>query len=198
MLGHADRVTNRVDFLAPRAALLGVLLFDTLPGLVIGIGVSLGLLIARTSRPISRCSHRSASGSRAGPPGGERMGRPARHPDLPGEPGARSYGSRPRCSSANADYVRDHVRDLVAETPGLRLVVLDGQTTPSIDVTASAMLMQLRTDLRRHGVELGARAQRRSGARRAQAGPSRRRAADLPSDRGRPLAAPPDPFTVNG
>ena len=51
VLGRANRVTNRVDFLAAAAALLGVLLLDTLPGLVIGIGVSLVLLIAHTSRP---------------------------------------------------------------------------------------------------------------------------------------------------
>ena len=44
-------VTSRADFVAAAAALLGVLLFDTLPGLVIGIAVSLVLLIARTSRP---------------------------------------------------------------------------------------------------------------------------------------------------
>jgi MFS superfamily sulfate permease-like transporter len=46
------------------------------------------------------------------------------------------------------------VRDLAADVPDLRLVVLDGRSTPSIDVTASGMLVQLRSDLRRMGAEL--------------------------------------------
>ena len=41
----------RADFLAATAALLGVLVFDTLPGLFIGILVSLLLLLYRSSRP---------------------------------------------------------------------------------------------------------------------------------------------------
>ena len=40
-LASVYRVTSRADFMAAAAALLGVLLFDTLPGLVIGIAVSL-------------------------------------------------------------------------------------------------------------------------------------------------------------
>ena len=41
----------RVDFIAAIAAMLGVLVFDTLPGLFIGIGVSMLLLVYRASRP---------------------------------------------------------------------------------------------------------------------------------------------------
>ena len=45
-------VAARPDFLAALAALLGVLVFDTLPGLFIGIAVSLLLLLLyRASRP---------------------------------------------------------------------------------------------------------------------------------------------------
>ncbi|MGA9872995.1 MAG: SulP family inorganic anion transporter, partial [Rhodococcus sp. (in: high G+C Gram-positive bacteria)] len=40
-------VAARADFLAALAAMLGVLIFDTLPGLVIGIGVSMILLLYR-------------------------------------------------------------------------------------------------------------------------------------------------------
>ena len=55
---------------------------------------------------------------------------------------------------ANAEFVRTRIRTLAAEVADLRLVVLDGQTTPSIDVTAAGMLVQLRADLRRSGAEL--------------------------------------------
>ena len=55
----------------------------------------------------------------------------------------------------NSDVVRDQVRDLVADAdPRPTVVVLDGRTTPSIDVTAAAMLVLLRQDLRRLGAEL--------------------------------------------
>ena len=54
---------------------------------------------------------------------------------------------------ANADAVRNHVRDLVA-TSSPRLVVLDTETVPFIDVDAAEMLATLRTDLDRLGARL--------------------------------------------
>ena len=50
-LASIYHLTSRADFIAAVAAMMGVLIFDTLPGLVIGIVVSLTLLLARTSRP---------------------------------------------------------------------------------------------------------------------------------------------------
>jgi len=50
-MGAAAAVAARPDFVAAVAAMLGVLIFDTLPGLFIGIGASLMLLLFRASRP---------------------------------------------------------------------------------------------------------------------------------------------------
>src|SRR6185436_14762177 len=50
-LGRQFSWVARPDFIAAVAALLGVTVFGTLPGLFIGIGVSLLLLIYRASRP---------------------------------------------------------------------------------------------------------------------------------------------------
>ena len=50
-LGRIYGVAARPDFIAATAALFGVLIFDTLPGLFIGIVVSIILLVYRTSRP---------------------------------------------------------------------------------------------------------------------------------------------------
>ena len=50
-LGRIYGRAARPDFIAAVAAMLGVLVFDTLPGLVIGIIVSLLLLLYRASRP---------------------------------------------------------------------------------------------------------------------------------------------------
>jgi SulP family sulfate permease len=50
-LGRIYGFAARPDFIAAIAALFGVLVFDTLPGLFIGIGVSVLLLLYRASRP---------------------------------------------------------------------------------------------------------------------------------------------------
>ena len=61
-LGRIYGAAARPDFIAAVAAMLGVLLFDTLPGLVIGIVVSLLLLLYRASKP-----HVAELGRVAGP-----------------------------------------------------------------------------------------------------------------------------------
>lgn len=145
---HFYQVTARADFMAAGAALLGVLIFDTLPGLVIGIAVSLVLLLARTSRP------RVAVLA----PVGDEPGRPwvdaERNPTYATVPGVLAVRVEGPLMFANAEYVRTRIRELAAAAPGLRLVVLDGRATPSVDVTAAAMLVQLRGDLRRDGADL--------------------------------------------
>lgn len=145
---HFYQVTARADFMAAGAALLGVLIFDTLPGLVIGIAVSLVLLLARTSRP------RVAVLA----PVGDEPGRPwvdaERNPGYATVPGVLAVRVEGPLMFANAEYVRTRIRELAAAAPGLRLVVLDGRATPSVDVTAAAMLVQLRGDLRRDGADL--------------------------------------------
>ncbi|MBD3925681.1 SulP family inorganic anion transporter [Nocardioides cavernae] len=139
----------RADFLAALAALLGVLVFDTLPGLFIGIGVSVVLLLYRAS--VARVS----TLVKLTP---ARDGLPVvwvdsdRHPDLPTLPGVLVARVESGLFFANADHVRDTVRRRL--TDDTRLVVLDAETSPTIDVTATAMLAQLANDLRRDGIEL--------------------------------------------
>lgn len=147
-LAHFYQVTARADFMAAGAALLGVLVFDTLPGLVIGIAVSLILLLARTSRP--RVTVLAPVGDQPDRPWVD-AGRNPGYPTVPGLLAVRVEGA---LMFANAEYVRARVRELAARETGLRLVVLDGRATPSVDVTAAAMLVQLRADLRRDGADL--------------------------------------------
>jgi high affinity sulfate transporter 1 len=147
-LARFYQVTARADFMAAGAALLGVLVFDTLPGLVIGIAVSLVLLLARTSRP--RVTVLAPVGDEPGRPWVDAV----RNPGYAAVPGVLAVRVEGPLMFANAEYVRARVRSLAAETPDLRLVVLDVRATPSVDVTAAAMLVQLRGDLRRDGSEL--------------------------------------------
>jgi sulfate permease, SulP family len=150
-IARVHRVTARADFVGALAALLGVLVFDTLPGLVIGVAVSLVLLIARTSRP--HLAPLAPVGAQDGS-----TQRPwvdtTRDPSYAPVPGVLVVRVEAPLVFANADYVRGRVRELAADVPDLRLVVLDGRTTPSIDTTAVGMLVQLRTDLRRMGADL--------------------------------------------
>jgi MFS superfamily sulfate permease-like transporter len=52
----------------------------------------------------------------------------------------------------NADHVRETIRERI--TTKTRAVVLDCETSPVIDVTATEMLAQLRRDLHREGITL--------------------------------------------
>jgi high affinity sulfate transporter 1 len=136
----------RPDFLAAIAALLGVLVFDTLPGLFIGIGVSLLLLLYRASRP-----HVARLGR---VPGGDgQYGDLARHPDNEAPDGVAVLRVESALFFANADAVRTALL-AAAREDGITAVVLDAETVPVIDATAATMLREADDTLRREGVRL--------------------------------------------
>ena len=120
--------------------------------LVPGVCVSLLLLLARTSRPhlaLLAPVAKTEPGQQAG------MAWVDTHPDVQPRAGVLVVRVEASLVFSNAEYVRDRIRALVeGMTPAPRLVVIDGQTTPSVDVTAAAMLTQLRGDLQRVGSDL--------------------------------------------
>jgi sulfate permease, SulP family len=136
----------RPDFGAAIAALLGVLVFDTLPGLFIGIGVSVLLLLYRASRPNVAVLGRAADGSRVW------VDRD-RHPDSVPEPGVLVVRVEAGLFFANAEHVRDRIRSL-ATTGDFRVVVLDAETVPFVDVTSAEMLAELSRDLGKDDMKL--------------------------------------------
>jgi high affinity sulfate transporter 1 len=138
------KVAARPDFVAALAALFGVLVFDTLPGLFIGIGVSLLLLVYRASRP-----HVAVLG-RA--PGTEAQWTDLeRHPENEQVPGVVVLRPESGLFFANADWVRSHIR---AHAEHARAIVLDSESMPYVDVSAVRMLAELTEDLERRGVRL--------------------------------------------
>jgi len=145
-LGQIYGPAARPDFIAAIAAMFGVLIFDTLPGLFIGIGVSLLLLLYRSSRP-----HIAELGKVPGTPNqyGDRTVH-AEDVRVPGVLIARIEGG---LYFANADTVRDELRNDAAKASA-RAVVLDAEAIPFIDVTAASMLDQLARDLDANGVHL--------------------------------------------
>lgn len=136
--GHAARA----DFAAAIAAMAGVLFFDTLPGLVIGIGVSMLLLLYRASRPhVARLAKQGTLWVDA-----------ERHQELPTRPDVLVVRVEAGLFFANCDHVKDRIEDLCTERT--RLVVLDAETSPYVDVTAAEMLLQLRNTLSQRGIDL--------------------------------------------
>lgn len=142
-LGAIYGPAARADFIAALAALLGVLFFDTLPGLFIGIGVSVLLLLYRSSRPNTAVLGRLD---------GVWVDR-VRHPRAVGVPGVLVVRVESGLYFANADHVRRRIRALAAEESATTVVV-DAETMPVVDVTAAQMLVDLGKELAAKGTTL--------------------------------------------
>lgn len=145
-LGRIYGAAARPDFVAALAAMFGVLLFDTLPGLFIGIAVSLLLLLYRASKP-----NVAELGLVPGTNG--QYGDRERHPENQAAPGIVVLRVEGGLFFANADRVRASVRAHALQD-GTRAIVLDGETMPYVDVTAIRMLVETADNLARDGVTL--------------------------------------------
>jgi len=145
-LGQIYGLAARADFIAAIAAMLGVLILDTLPGLVIGILDSLLLLLYRVSRP-----HVAVLGEVPG--SGGQWADTAVHPEDQTVPGVSVLRVESGVFFANADHVRATIGG-AASADGTQAVVLDCETMPFVDVTAARMLNGLAADLAKRGVRL--------------------------------------------
>ena len=143
-LGRIYGPAARPDFIAATAAMLGVLIFGTLPGLFIGISMSLLLLVYRASRP-----HVAVLG-RA--PGNDQWTDTEHYPEDTTIPGISVLRVESGLFFANADYVRAAVMHAAARKPFA--IVLDCETVPFVDVTAARMLDELTASLRARGIRL--------------------------------------------
>ncbi len=133
-LGRIYGVAARPDFIAALAALLGVLIFDTLPGLFIGIAVSVLLMVYRASKPnVPLLGTLDSSGVYVDLD---------RHPDALAPRGIEVIRIESALFFANAEFVRARVSER-ARVPGTRAVVIDAETIPAVDVTAVRMLTEL-------------------------------------------------------
>ena len=145
-LGRIYGFAARPDFIAATAALLGVLVFDTLPGLFIGIVVSIVLLVYRSSRP-----HVATLGRVPGT--SDQFADVERHAENATLPGVAILRPESGLFFANADRIRDAIRSAAA-ADGIRTVVMDLGTVPDVDLTAAKMLSEVREELHGRGVEL--------------------------------------------
>jgi SulP family sulfate permease len=144
-LGEAYGAAARPDFVAAVAAMLGVLVFDTLPGLFIGIGVSLLLLLYRASRP-----HVAVLGAEPGQL--DRYADVDRHPEAVAPPGVAVLRIEGGVFFANAESVARRLRAAAGE--GVGAVVLDAEAIAFVDVTAARVLQAAADELAARGVTL--------------------------------------------
>jgi anti-anti-sigma factor len=145
-LGRQFGWVARPDFIAAVAALLGVTVFETLPGLFIGIGVSLLLLVYRASRP-----YVAELGRTPGPDGAYHD--LSRHEDARPRDGIVILRIESSLFFANAENVRRRILD-AASGDGVRAVILDAESAPFVDVTAARMLVEVHDRLRSVGIRL--------------------------------------------
>ena len=142
-LGRIYGVAARADFIAAIAATLGVLAFDTLPGLFVGIGVAIILLVYRSSRP-----HVATLGRIPGATG--QFGDVERHPGNTPVPGVAILRPESGLYFANADRVREAIRQAAARS-GVTHVIIDLGTVPEVDLTAARTLGESAEELQRNG-----------------------------------------------
>jgi sulfate permease, SulP family len=144
-LGRQFGWVARPDFIAAVAALLGVTIVGTLPGLFIGIGVSLLLLIYRASRP-----YVAVLGRTPDPDGAYRD--IDRHPDARPLDDIAILRIESGLYFANAENVRSRIHQ--AAGGGAQAVILDAETTPFVDVTAARVLVATYHELQAQGSRL--------------------------------------------
>ena len=125
---------SRTEFALGMVALLGVVLIDVLPGMVIAVVLSVIVVAYRSSRP-----HVSRLGRMLGTTDDFRD--VERHPEAREVPGLLVVRVAMPIYYANARAVRDAVRAFVADTdPPVRAVLLDMEGNDGLDLTAAEML----------------------------------------------------------
>jgi len=138
-IGHLWRV-SRVEFAVAAVALVGVLLFGILNGVVVAAIVSILLLLNHAARP-----HVAFLGRI---PGTRRFGDVARHRDNERTPGILAFRVESPIVYFNVDHILRIVLEHVeAEGESLRLIVCDLSTSPTVDLAGAKMFLDLHTEL---------------------------------------------------
>ncbi|HTR59855.1 MAG TPA: SulP family inorganic anion transporter [Casimicrobiaceae bacterium] len=138
---------DRRSFLLAGGVALGVLVLGVLPGVLLGIGLSLARILLEVARPRDAILRRLPTDRR--------------FHDLADDEGGAStpavlvYRLYAPILFANARYVADRLRTLAASAkPPLRCIVLDMQAVSHIDVTALAVLRDLHEELETGGIDV--------------------------------------------
>jgi len=135
------RMVSRTEFGLGVLTLAGVLFFDVLQGMIIGLVFSLLLIIYQTSRP-----YLASLGRVPGVPGA--YSDLNRHPENLPIPGVLILRLDAPIYYANALTVRDKIKTMIAEAqPAIHAVILDAAGQYKLDITSVEMLKGLVSEL---------------------------------------------------
>jgi MFS superfamily sulfate permease-like transporter len=140
--------TSYAEFLFAVVAMLGVIGFGVLRGILIAI-VATGLyLLTRVSRPSD-----ALLGCIPGQSGFHKL---HHEPRAEAIPGLAVYLVQSSLLFFNIDYVRDRIRWIVDRLPkSTQWFILDAQAVPTIDSTAAAVLSEIQEELLRRNLQFG-------------------------------------------
>jgi high affinity sulfate transporter 1 len=127
-------------------ALVGVLQMGILKGLIFAVGLTLIALMWKLSIPQDSVLGRI--------PGSGNFGDVERHPEAEQIPGLLIFRPNGVLFFANANRVRNRLRELVRRAGTIRAVLLNLEASPEVDVTSLEMLEQLRSEFQESGINL--------------------------------------------
>lgn len=135
------------SLLAALIALLGVLQMGILKGLIFAVGMTLVALMQRLS-----ASQDSVLGRL---PGTDNFADVARHPEAEHIPHLLIFRPNGMIFFANANRIRNHIRELTRLQPTPpRAVLINLEASPQVDLTSLEMLEQLRDELQQLGIKI--------------------------------------------
>jgi anti-anti-sigma factor len=128
-------------------ALLGVLTFGTLKGVLIGLLLSLLVLIARSAKPNIPVLGRA--------PGTDVFHGLDQYPDSVTYPGLAIIRFDGPLYFATANALRDKVRTVTADTdPPVKIVLIDMESVNYLDLEGSDMLNEIASNMKSAGIEI--------------------------------------------
>lgn len=138
---------NRFDFALAIVAVLGVLTFEALEGLLIAVILSLAALVWRTSQ-----SKLSVLGRE---PGRMVFSDSRKHPENRAMPGLMILRPEEGLFFANVDALRAEIMQLVEDAqPAAKVVLLDLEMSNQLDVPSVDMLIELAEEMKGRNIEL--------------------------------------------
>ena len=144
-LSHFRKV-SRLEYRESVAAIIGVLAFDILNGLVLAVILSLIALMRFLSMAQVVVVGRLPTGEFVDI---------ARHPEAEQFPGVLMLRVDRIWFFANAEGIREHAKQLIRQAPGpLKAIIVSLAPVPLVDITAVEALVQLHASSIRHGRRL--------------------------------------------
>ncbi len=136
---------HRLEFVIALSAFAGVLLFDVMTGVIIGVLLSLVALVDHIHRPPTAVVGRTPAGAFVD------LGEGEEAEEIPGMRIWRQYAP---LVFLNARRLADELRALALERPDTNVVLLDGSASSGLDSTATTAFLAARDELAAEGIEL--------------------------------------------